>query len=141
MCLSAEKHCCVVFFYINKPINIEDAQPFDVATAYASQCVPPSYQSTTPLTQRNNLLVFPSKIKNSALSVNLLNLFLVSSATTEDLQRRCGPFLMPYFGNKLEKALVNGDDLTASVLPLAFAHNLTAKKFPGKKRQYVYYFV
>ena len=41
----------------------------------------------------------------------------------------------------MEKALGSGTDLTASVIPIAFSHNYTAKMFPAKKSHHIYYFM
>uniref|UniRef100_A0A914YIG0 Uncharacterized protein n=1 Tax=Panagrolaimus superbus TaxID=310955 RepID=A0A914YIG0_9BILA len=66
----------------------------------------------------------------------------VSTQTSpSNFGERCGPFLKNYFDSKMETAIIEGNDLLASVIPIAYVHNYTAKKFPAKSsKNFVTYF-
>jgi len=120
-----------------KKLPIIDPRPFIPDTG-EHLFGPTQFIPTQDVFKRKNQLLLPQNIKNAELTINLVNYALMASTTFGE---RCGPYLKTYFGDRMEKALGNGTDLTASVIPIAFSHNYTAKIYPAKKNQHIYYFM
>uniref|UniRef100_A0AC34FXR0 Uncharacterized protein n=1 Tax=Panagrolaimus sp. ES5 TaxID=591445 RepID=A0AC34FXR0_9BILA len=122
----------------SKKIALREEKPFifDVDSHHFGP-TQVSTQVTENLTQRKR--IFQQKIKNAEMTINLVNYALLASPS--NFGERCGPFLKNYFDSKMETAIMEGNDLLASVIPIAYVHNYTAKKFPATPlKNFVTYF-
>ncbi|KAE9554923.1 hypothetical protein FO519_001888 [Halicephalobus sp. NKZ332] len=120
-----------------KRLPIIDPRPF-IPNTGEHLFGPTQFIPTQDESKRKNQLLLPQNIKNAEFTINLVNYALMASTTFGE---RCGSYLKTYFGDRMERALGSGTDLTASVIPIAFSHNYTAKMFPAKKNEHVYYFM
>uniref|UniRef100_A0A914Q9F7 Uncharacterized protein n=1 Tax=Panagrolaimus davidi TaxID=227884 RepID=A0A914Q9F7_9BILA len=110
-------------------INLAEEKPFifdDDSHHFGPTQV--STQIKENLTQKRR--IFQQKIENAYMTINLVNYALLASPS--NFGERCGPFLQNYFDSKMETAITEGNDLLASVIPIAYVHNYTAKKYPAK---------
>uniref|UniRef100_A0A7E4ZSL9 AAA domain-containing protein n=1 Tax=Panagrellus redivivus TaxID=6233 RepID=A0A7E4ZSL9_PANRE len=122
----------------HEPIKLEDEYPFvfDSEKVFGKNGFAPGLSEVK---EQEKVILPTSTVKNCDLTVQLVNYALMAST---QFAERCGPFLKRYFTKDMEQHIKKGSGLLAPIVPIAFAHNYTAVKYPAPetRKTYVRYF-